>query len=166
MLSVDGQKTPRDRLWDAAYVARLNVEYYQRSLRRLEGWDIALRLGSALLSSAGIVVAVKFIDNQGVTIVVGIVAAVIVTATQVFGLQERIKVAASLLPQYVAHKQRLELLWDKSADNVDEGQLDEAIEAMHETERVEAEKLRSPNEKTRSAAREATNRAIGAATGH
>lgn len=139
----------------------MNVRYYQRLIRRYEAIDTSLRVTAALLASAGVITAVKAMESTNVAIAVGLVSAFVGVSAQVFGLPDRIRTAASILPRYVSHAHTLERLWADQSEDAEA--INDAVDAMHQTEMVEAEKMRDPDDKLLALAQADVERQIGSA---
>lgn len=161
MLSVTHSSyTPRERAWHATLKARMNAIYYERLIADCERLDRWLRLGSILLSSGGVVAALKWADSQALAMALGIVAALLSGVTLVWNFAERARVAASLLPRYVEHYQNLRDLYCQG-DDVDVAKLDAALSELDKTAVVEAEKVRTTDRKLVEAAEAVVMKEIG-----
>jgi len=122
--------------------ARMNAVYYERLIARSETWDRWLRVVAAILSSAGVIAAISWIDNKGLAIGVGVAAACLNAVSLVWSFAERGRAAATMLPQYIEHWHRLRDLYE-AGDDVDEGELKKALAALDQSAVLEAEKIRT-----------------------
>jgi hypothetical protein len=153
--------SPHELTWQGALGARLNVLYYQRVIGRAQRLDTWIRIASFLLSSAGVVVAVKWINVDAITIAVGLLAAILSTLTLVLGLPERARTAAAFVPQYLAHYNRFVALY-LQGDTVDPQNVVSALDAMGATAVAEVEKLPVEDRKLIAEADAQLRREIGA----
>lgn len=144
MLSVKSSpSSPYEQAWYAALTARMNVIYYQRTVAFYEVWDRRLRVTALVLSSAGVVAALKLCSANW-AIAVGVLSAVISAVTLVWQFPERARVAAALLPQYEGHYLALRKLY-LQGDGIDEKALTDALDAFEKTSVLEAEKVKDVN---------------------
>jgi hypothetical protein len=125
----------------------MNVIYYQRLVDRYETADRWLRVAAIILSSGGVVAAIKFLGNSWV-VAVGAVSATLSAITLVWQLPERARLCATLIPQYVRHYHILEKLYFEGED-LNEKDLQKALADLERTTVLEAEKVRTVDEALR-----------------
>lgn len=160
-LSANREKTPREIAWDLAFTSRMNAIYYERLIAKLERRDFWLRIGAALLSSGGILVAVELAPHW-VAIAVGMLAAVLTVFSQIFDDHGNIKRAAVMLPRYVRHLHRFETLYLEHNETLTLQILESALQDFHDTEALEAEKIRTADKKLLHEADRAARQELGA----
>lgn len=153
-------KSPYERAWNGALVARLNVLYHQRVLSFYESWDKALRIVALLLSSLGVGLAIKY-GPDWAAVAAGGGSAAISAWSLVMQLPEKARAAGSLLPLYVKHYAVLSRLVMKGED-VDVASVDAALAALDETQIIEAEKIKVADDKLRREAQKILHEEIGA----
>jgi len=146
MLSGDRSKTPREVAWEAALTSRINVVYYQRLIRKLERCDLATRIVAALAASGAVVGFLKPWPDANTALAA--VAAVFAVIGPLLRYPEQIKTSALMLSRHNADYQRLERLLEKHP-NLDEynNDLEQVMSQWYETEAMEAEKVRTPDDK-------------------
>jgi hypothetical protein len=140
---VSDPANPAEVLRQLALTARMNRIYYEMTLRCLERADFWLRLTSAVLASAGVALALKLCQGTGPALVAGVVAGVLGATSLVWGLPERIKNAAAILPEWVELMHRADRMRAKGQVTFE---LIEPLQVMEERiEKLEAEKIRHPH---------------------
>lgn len=162
MLRLDqtGPVPSHQLLWDNALTARLNIIYHQRRVAHFEKLDRALRIVAAALASGGVTAAVKFVDSPGLVVLVGFVAAVVGVLSPILSYPERIKVSATLLPQYVKAHQTLARLYQSG--KYEDADVKSALEMLDRIAIVEADKERAPDPSMLQQAQAALHRELGA----
>jgi hypothetical protein len=124
----------------------------ERSLLRAS--DLSVRAHRSSASSRGpcfgfVVAALKWLKDDRWAIVAGVVSATLSAITLVWGFADRARAASTLMPRYVEHHNALRKLFEQSEQgrNIDEAELNAAIDALDETAVVEAEKIKTSNRK-------------------
>jgi hypothetical protein len=145
-MSENPATTPFELATEAKLKARMNCIYYRLKIAKVTCWDTGLRLTSAGLASGGVIMAVKTLNWEWLTMGVGVVAGVIGVASLVLQLPAQAKAAAAMLPQYVDLHGRLRTLVQQG-DTVDQEGLNSALTALQQLEVAEAKEILTSDRK-------------------
>lgn len=137
----------RQEIERVADLAKYSCIYYELLLQKLERRDFGIRLGSGLVSSAGIVAALKFLGaSKGEVVAVAIACSsgALSVYSLAAGLPTEIKNAASVQQRWIGLMHRAErLLVGTPTERAMRALQDE----HEEVEKLEAEKLRGTDKK-------------------